>query len=98
VTFEIKTTSESEPLVFEVPEIADGATLESIMREIDQVPIVIRGSGVTAFVEKIGSQGTESGKGWTFKIDGAFANQGIGQTTLHPPTNIQWTYGEMPDP
>lgn len=98
VTIEIKATGGSESLVFELPQIADGTTLESLMRSIDQVPIVIRGSGATAFVEKIGEQGTESGKGWTFKVDGEFANQGIGQTSLHPPTSIQWTYGEMPAP
>jgi hypothetical protein len=30
--------------------------------------------------------------GWTFKVDGKLANQGIGSTTLTPPTTITWSY------
>ncbi|MCA9138258.1 MAG: DUF4430 domain-containing protein [Planctomycetales bacterium] len=79
----------------QVPGVADGATLESVMRSVDQIAIELSGSGTTAFVQSIGNTKMEADKGWTFKVDGEFANQGIGQTVLHPPTTVQWTYGEF---
>lgn len=64
------------------------------MRSIDQVPISIRGSGQTAFVDAIGGQSTSPGKGWTFQVNGEFANQGVGSTTVTPPATIRWSFGD----
>lgn len=83
---------------FKVDDVPDGTTLESVMRQVEDVPISIRGSGVTAFVDQIGDTGTGSSEGWTYKVDGEFAHRGIGETTLSPPTTVQWSYGSMPDP
>ncbi len=90
VTIEIESGDHTQ--TFQVPDVAAGTTLESLMRSIDQVPITIHGSGLTAFVDGIGGESTSSSKGWTFKVDGEFANQGIGSTTLTPPTTITWSY------
>ena len=79
----------------ELDDVADGATLESVMRSLDEIPVEISGSGSSSFVESIGGISTDSSEGWTFKVDGEFANQGIGQTVLHPPTTIRWTFGEF---
>ena len=64
------------------------------MRSIDQVPIKMRGSGQSAFVEGIGDQSNTGSMAWTFKVDGEFANQGVGSTTLRPPVTITWSYGD----
>jgi hypothetical protein len=76
----------------EIENVATGTSLESLMRSIDDPPITIHGSGVTAFVHGIGDLATSGSDGWTFKVDGKFANQGIGSTTLTPPTTIRWSY------
>lgn len=79
----------------EVGDVADGATLESVMRSVDRIPVEMSGRGSTSFVESIGGITTDSSQGWTFKVDGEFANEGIGQTVLHPPTTVQWSFGEF---
>lgn len=87
--------SADEPklVTIEIPDVPDGATLEFVMKMIDQIPVELHGSGSTAFVHSIGDTKTDTSQGWTFKVDGAFANQGIGQTVLHPPTTVRWSFG-----
>ena len=96
VTFQF--TEGEEVTTFDVENVPDGATLESVMRGIDQLPISIRGSGVTAFVDQIGDTATSGSEGWTYEIDGEFATRGIGETTLSPPTRVEWKFGEMSEP
>jgi hypothetical protein len=86
---------ENELQVRRVPEVADGTTLESLMRGVTDPAVEISGSGTTAFVRSIGDQTTESREGWTFTVDGEFATQGVGATHLHPPTTVRWNYGEF---
>lgn len=92
VTVEVKLGEELR--TFEVPDVADGATLESVMESIDQIPINMTGSGTTAFVNAIGDTKTNSTEGWTFMVDGQWADTGIGSTVLHPPTTVTWVFGE----
>ncbi len=92
VTVQIIGTTKTTSI--KVPEIAQGTMLEEVMRSIKEIPVEIQGSGTTAFVDKIGDQATGSSAGWTFKVDGDFANQGIGRTPLNPPTTVTWRYGE----
>ena len=96
VTFQIK--QGEELTTFEIEDVPEGATLESVMRRIDQIPISIRGSGVTAFVDQIGETATSSSEGWTYEIDGEFATRGIGDTTLSPPAIVEWSFGSMTEP
>nr|WP_286177754.1 DUF4430 domain-containing protein [Rhodopirellula sp. JC639] len=99
VTVEIL-SGDTDKRSIQVPDVADGATLESVMRMVEEVPVSVSGSGTTAFVDSIGDVQTDATQGWTFKVDGEFANQGIGQTVLHPPTTVTWSYGafEMETP
>ncbi|WP_419580439.1 DUF4430 domain-containing protein [Stieleria magnilauensis] len=92
VTLEIQSADAATQSI-QVPDVADGTTLETVMRMVEQVPVSVSGSGSTAFVDSIGDIKTDASQGWTFKVDGAFANQGIGQTVLHPPTTVTWSYG-----
>lgn len=92
VTVEIKNGDVSDS--FQIENVASGTTLESVMRSIDQVPVTIHGTGLTAFVDSIGDRATSSSEGWTFKVDGEFAHQGIGSTQLTPPTTVTWSYGD----
>ena len=92
VTIEIE--SGDDTATFEVQDVAAGTTLESLMRSIVQVPVSIQGSGLTAFVDGIDGQSTSGSEGWTFKVDGQFANEGIGSMTLTPPTTITWSYSD----
>jgi hypothetical protein len=96
VTFEINDGEHVES--FEIENVREGATLESVMRRIDQVPISIRGSGVTAFVDKIGDTKTSGSEGWVYRVDGEFATRGIGETHLSPPATVQWSFGSTPEP
>ncbi|TWU04608.1 DUF4430 domain-containing protein [Stieleria varia] len=81
-----------------VDDVVDGSTLETVMRTIQMPQIEISGSGPTAFVNSIDGIMTSGDKGWTFKIDDEFANQGIGATVLHPPTKVTWTFGSLEAP
>ena len=93
MTIEIVTDAGTQTI--EIPDVAAGTSLEDVMRSITAVSIEIQGSGTTAFVDRIGDQGTNTTDGWTFKVDGEFANQGIGSTTLSPPTKVTWSFGDF---
>jgi len=84
-------------LSIELSEVATGTTLEDAMRSVTQIPISIRGSGVTAFVDAIGEQKSSGSEGWVFQVDGVHAKQGVGSTVLTPPTTITWVYGDASD-
>ena len=92
VTLEIKTGEKLQTI--EVPDVADGTTLEAVMQSVDEIPITLHGSGVTAFVATIGETATNASEGWTFKVDGEWAETGVGTTILHPPTTITWSFGQ----
>ena len=92
VVVEINHGDRTESLRIE--NVAEGTTVESLMRSIDKPQMTIHGSGTTAFLDSIGDKTTSSSEGWTYKIDGEFANEGIGSTTLSPPVTITWSYGD----
>ena len=92
-TVTIKIAGDSEQTI-EVADIASGTTLEAVMRSLADPPIKLTGSGTTAFVDAIGDRATNSTDGWTFKVDGQHANQGIGGTVLNPPTTVIWSFGD----
>ncbi len=73
-----------------VNDVADGTTLESVMRSIDSLDVKITGSGTTAFVHQINGRSASGSQGWTFTVDGQRASKGAGTTKLHPPTTVKW--------
>ncbi len=94
VTLSIESV-DADPLVVEVPGVATGTTLETVMRSLDGVDVDITGSGTTAFVNSIEGKATGGNEGWTFQVDGEPAKQGIGSTVLDPPVEIEWSYGSF---
>ncbi|MDF1840021.1 MAG: DUF4430 domain-containing protein [Rubripirellula sp.] len=93
VTIEIVDGSNKKTL--ELSDIEAGTSLEQIMRSITDPGISIRGSGITAFVDQIGETRTSGSEGWVFRVDGEFATQGVGSTTIDPPATITWSFGGM---
>ncbi len=93
VTLEIVEADEVRTIT--VPGVADGATLESVLRSVQGSEFVISGNGTTAFVNQIGKRATSGSEGWTFTVDGKWADKGIGATKLHPPATIRWKFGTM---
>lgn len=96
VTMEFVLGDQTETV--EIGDVATGTTLESVMRDLDKPAIALSGSGTTAFVSSIGDYQTVGNEGWTFKVDGEFAHQGIGATKLSPPTKVEWRYGDFSPP
>jgi len=84
--------SSTDPTFESSFEIKPGATLEQVMRAMDQPEIEITGSGVTAFVQSIDGVSTGATRGWTFTIDGTFATVGIGSIELEPGQSVQWRF------
>ncbi len=95
VTLEIQGSDSAKTI--EIEDVQTGTTLEQVMRSITQIPISVRGSGVTAFIDGIGEQTSSGNEGWVFRVDGIHANQGVGSTVLTPPTTITWVYGDASD-
>tara|TARA_Y100000385_G_C12903024_1_gene555081 strand:+ start:177 stop:647 length:471 start_codon:yes stop_codon:yes gene_type:complete len=95
VTLEIQ--GSDSPRTIEIEDVQTGTTLEEVMRSVTQIPISIRGSGVTAFVDSIGEQSASGSEGWVFRVNGVHANQGVGSTVLTPPATITWVYGDASD-
>ncbi|WP_345685597.1 DUF4430 domain-containing protein [Novipirellula caenicola] len=78
-------------------DIPAGATVEQVMRSIDEIPITITGSGVTAFVSEIDGVSTTATEGWKYKIDGVHAEKGVGSTELDAAATITWAFGSYED-
>ena len=91
VTIEIRKADSAR--VIEVENAATGSTLEQVMRSIDEVPMDIRGRGLTAFVNEIDGLATSQSEGWTYRIDDEYVGEGIGSVTLTPPTKVVWQFG-----
>ncbi|NND97518.1 MAG: DUF4430 domain-containing protein [Pirellulaceae bacterium] len=91
VTVQIKTADGVNSI--DVANVADGKSLESVMRQLPGVDVSVKGSGTTAFVDRIGDVATSAGQGWTFQVDGEWSDKGVGKTELHPPTTVTWEFG-----
>lgn len=93
-TVRFEFTVDGQTKTLEVEDVAEGTTLETVMRGIKEPAVKMRGSASTAFVESIGENATTGTEGWVFEVDGEFANEGVGSIELQPPATISWTYGE----
>lgn len=91
ITFVFKTPDGE--LRREIESVSSGSTIADVMAKIDDPKIDMIGSGDTAFVKSIGDLGTTDGKGWSFSVDGKWADRGIGAYELTPPATIEWTHG-----
>lgn len=80
-----------------VDAVAEGTTVEVVMRSLDGPRLEMSGSGLTAFLHGVNGVSNEGDLGWTFLVDGKFATAGMGSTKLSPPTEVVWRYGAMED-
>lgn len=96
-TVTIEFVSAEQTNVVTVENVAEGTSLEEVMRNVKEVPIVLTGSGLTAFVKSIDGVATDHTQGWTYRVDGEHAHVGIGSLELHPPTTITWRFGAWDD-
>lgn len=75
----------------------DFETVADLMRNVASHPrapeIVMTGEGAMAFVSSIGGLDSASGKGWTYYVNGQWADQGIGAEKIAPGDRIDWAYG-----
>ena len=90
VTIEVVNGDEKKEVI--VNDVADGTSLEDVMRSVKDLPIELTGSGMTAFVHSIDGVATNQTEGWTYRVDGKHASVGIGAFELHPPTTITWRF------
>ena len=93
VTVEFFLDDSDDPLTVIVDDIASGVTVADVMQGIESPVIEISGSGITAFVSKIGDLATAGGEGWTYRVNNEFVQTGIGTTTLTPPATVSWSHG-----
>ena len=82
----------------EVEQVQPGTTIAEVMSRIEEPAIEIIGSGSTAFVDSIGELGTTAGLGWTFRVNGEWADRGVGDYALEPPAEIRWSHGTFTVP
>jgi len=78
-----------------IEDVAEGTSLETVMRKIEGADIELTGSGTTALVTSIGGLTNSGGEGWTYRVDGQWADRGIGTFALTPPTTVEWKHGEF---
>ena len=99
ITIEVAVKGESDDKIqrFTVEDVANGETVEDVMRRADDADITITGSGTTAFVHQIGDLATGSSTGWTYTVNNERAEKGIGATMLTPPATVKWSFGEYDD-
>jgi hypothetical protein len=81
-----------DDIVIRVEDVESGTTVEALMTSLPDVPVEIRGSGTTAFVDSLAGVATGANSGWTYRIDGEFVNRGIGVTRLEPPATVSWSF------
>ena len=74
-------------------EMEDGQTICDVMKKIEQPKISITGSGDMAFVQSIGTLETAGGEGWSYSVNGQWADRSIGVYPLQPGDEIKWTHG-----
>ncbi len=96
-TVTIEVVNGDETKEFLVNDVADGTSLEDVMRGVKDLPIEMKGSGITAFVQSIDGVATNQTEGWTYRVDGKHASVGIGSLELHPPTTITWRFVSWDD-
>ena len=72
----------------------DGSvTVADAINQINAVNFEIKGSGSMMFVESIDDVATSAGEGWTYTINGEWANEGIGTKRLSDGDVVRWTFG-----
>ncbi|TWU61790.1 hypothetical protein V7x_34790 [Crateriforma conspicua] len=93
----VEVISDDSTQTVTIDDVAEGTTLEDVMRQVESLDVGVTGSGEMAFVDSMLGQSTGTEGGWTFKVDGEFSKLGIGSVKLSPPTTVTWAYSDWPD-
>lgn len=87
----------------QIPCSADSTVFDILNRAVlsGDLKMKTTGSGETAFVHSINEIGKdagdgESGKFWTYQINGQFVKTGSGVTEVDPGDVVKWRYGTAP--
>lgn len=92
VRVEIVSGSEDR-VVVTVPEVVEGMTLLEVMNRVDDPKVSIQGSGGNALVIGFGELTQAGGEGWTYRVNGEWADRGVGAFEVKPGDTITWSYG-----
>ncbi|XZE51996.1 DUF4430 domain-containing protein [Planctomycetaceae bacterium SH139] len=78
-----------------VSPVRSGDTVLEVMRQIEQPVIAIQGSGRNSLLTQIGEFSNRGAEGWTFYVNGEWADRGIGDYPIQLDDKIEWQYGDF---
>lgn len=78
-----------------VSPVRSGDSVLEVMRQIEQPEITIQGSGRNALLTRIGEFSNRGAEGWTFYVNGEWADRGIGDYPIQLDDKIEWQYGDF---
>lgn len=93
-TVTIQINAEGIDQKFQVTDVASGTTVAKVMRQVDGLELDIVGDGEMTFMNSIAGKSTSTTEGWTYTVDGEFAEVSIGAKELSPPTTVEWKFGD----
>jgi hypothetical protein len=70
-------------------------TVADTLRRLKGIPVVIQGSGSMTFVAGIGEFETAGGEGWSYRVNGQWADRSAGVYQVSPGDQIEWTFGNF---
>lgn len=86
-------------VVVTIPEVVEGTTLLDVMKRIENPQVSIQGSESNALVIGFGDLMQAGGEGWTYRVNGEWADRGVGAYEVKPGDTILWSYGSYdPEP
>jgi hypothetical protein len=83
---------------WEIKGIQPGDTVLDAMRKVESPEIVIQGEGPNAFVSSIGELSTTAGEGWSYSVNGQWADRSVGVYKIKPGDKIVWSHGGFEPP
>ncbi len=78
-----------------VSPVRSGDTVWQVMQQIEEPEITIQGSGRNALLTRIGEFSNRGAEGWTFYVNGEWADRGIGDYPIQVDDKIEWRYGDF---
>lgn len=70
-------------------------TVADVLRRLSDLVVVMQGSGSMTFVAGIGDFTTAGGEGWSYRVNGQWADRSVGVYNVSPGDQIEWTYGNF---
>lgn len=70
-------------------------TVADVLSRLPDLQVVMQGSGPMTFVSQIGDLPTAGGQGWSYRVNGEWADRSVGVFAVSPGDQIEWTYGDF---